>query len=124
MSRHALILMLPLAACGGGGDPVDPNAAPLMAWSESGDVFTQETLDVSCLNTPSSDVAQSAAMITLDTMVTDFQTDAAVPNATVTAFAGTDQTAVFGTGTSDADGNLTIDISMTPAHTRFGFKMV
>jgi hypothetical protein len=124
MSRLAYALLLPLAACGGGDDPVDPNALPLQAWSESGDVFTEQTLDVSCLNTPSADVPQSAPTITLDTMVTDFQTGAATPNAVVTAFAGADQSAVIGTATADGTGALTIQLSMTPAHTRFGFKMV
>jgi hypothetical protein len=127
MSRPTFVLFLvgssALAACGGGGDPVDPNAKPLQAWSESGDVFTEQALDVSCFHTPSADVAQSAATITLNTKVTDFQTDAAVPGAMVTAFAGTDQSAVIGTGTSTGDGTMSIMISMTPAHTRFGFKM-
>lgn len=123
-SRYTFALFLAVAACGGGGPDVDPNAKVLQAWSESNDVFTEQTLDTSCFGTPSSDVAQTAAMITLDTMVTDFQTDAAVPDAIVTAFAGTDQTAVLGTGTSDADGNLTITIDNSHAHTRIGFKMV
>ena len=129
--RHALILMVPLAACGGGDDPPDPNALPLQAWSESGDVFTEQPLNVSCLNTPTADVNQAVPAITLTTRVTDFQTGAAVPNAAVTAFAGTDQGAVIGTGTSDGNGDLTIVIRNAPdgadpgaPHARFGFKMV
>jgi hypothetical protein len=127
MSQLRLVLVttpaLVLAACGGGGDPPDPNAKVLQAWSESGDVFTEQTLNVACLNTPTSDVTQ-AVDVTLNTMVLDFQTDAALPGAMVTAFAGFDQNAVLGTGVADASGMLSIVITAAPPHTRFGFKIL
>lgn len=126
-SRYTFAFFAVLAACGGGGPDVDPNAKPLQAWSESNDVFTEQTLNTACFGTASSDVAQTASTITLNTKVTDFQTDAAVPDAMVIAFAGTDQTKVLSGPTpamSDADGNLTITIDNSIPHTRIGFKMI
>lgn len=83
-------------------------------WEEIGDA------DLTCLNTPTSDVA-TTAMVTLNTKVTDFQTGNAVPNATVVAFKDQDTATMFDTGTSDGNADVSIDI---PAGvTRYGFKM-
>jgi len=121
----ALTLALPLAACGGGGGGPDADATvrlALQAWSESNDVFTEEVLDTSCFQTASSDQVRTEEIM-LQTKVTDFQTDAELPDTTVTAFDGIDHTNPWFTGTSDSMGNITV---ILPAgHTaRFGFKMV
>jgi hypothetical protein len=131
MSRNrfvyfASILSLSAAACGGGGTS-DPDAAgelrlPLQAWTESNDVFTEQTLDTSCLNTPTADEARTEEII-LNTTVTDFQTDDPLPGATVTWFDGTDTTAILGTGVSDEDGNIAVTLP-AGGEPRFGFKMV
>lgn len=116
-------LSLALAACGGGGGGPDaPAGIPLQAWSESGDVFTEEVLDTSCFNTPTSDQARTEE-ITLNTTVVDFQTDALLPNATVTAFDGIDYQNPFFTGTSDASGAISVTLP-AGGTARFGFKMV
>lgn len=128
-----LCLGLGLVACGGGGgddtsdDTTDPDASPelrlpLQAWSESGDVFTMETLNTSCLGTPTADEPREV-VVTLNTTVTDFQTGNEIPGATVTMFDGTTGTPVLATGTSEADGSLSIDLP-AGGSARFGFKMV
>lgn len=125
-------LLSSLAACGGDDTGTMPDAAdetgfitPTVTlkanrevsdknWEELGDA------DLSCLGTPTSDVATTEAVI-LNTKVTDFQTGNAVPNATVVAFKGQDESMMFDTGMSDTMADVSIDI---PAGvTRYGFKM-
>ena len=136
ISISSLVLASFVAACGGGSKSspdapaakdigFDPPMMPLMANMEgSGSATTYTTLgpaNLSCLGTASTDVATTTA-ITLNTQVTDFQEGDAIPSAAVTAFAGTDYTHPFGSGTSDATtGDVTIVI---PAGTkRYGFEM-
>ncbi len=125
-------LSLSLAACGGDDTTITPDAAddtgfitPTVTlkanrevsdknWEELGDA------DLSCLGKATTDVPTAAA-VTLNTKVTDFQSGNAVPNATVVAFKGQDQAMMFDTGTSDGSANVSIEI---PAGvTRYGFKM-
>lgn len=84
-------------------------------WMEVGDA------DLSCLNTPSDDVA-SEVEVKLTTKVTDFQTGNAVPNATVEVFENQDYMNVEDTATSDA---TTAEVTLTiPAGVkRFGYRM-
>jgi len=127
-------LVVPLAACGGddsGNMPDAPEdesgfATPTVTLKANMEVSDDNWMeigpaDLSCLNTPSSDVATTDA-ITLNTKVTDFQSGNAVPNAMVIAFKNQDQSMVLDTKTSDAS---TADISFTiPAGVkRYGFKM-
>jgi hypothetical protein len=128
-----LALCLAAAACGGGGDDdanpdaaADPTRVVLTAWEETGDqVFTERTLDTSCLNTPTDDVVRTepGGTITLNTRVTDFMSGDDVPAVTVTAFAGENQAMTLGTATSDANGMLSIDIDNHATEPRIGFRM-
>jgi hypothetical protein len=69
---------------------------------------------------PSADVASSVE-VTLNLQVTDFQSDQAVPTATVRMFNNQDSANPFAMGTGDTDANLTLTV---PAGTkRFGYKM-
>jgi hypothetical protein len=136
LSSTLPLLTLLLGACGddGGKMPMvdakkDDNGfnkptAPLMANNEEGDNNWVEKgpADLSCLGTPSSDAATTAA-ITINTKVTDFQSGNANPGVTVTVFANQDAGTPFGAAaTSDDTGALTTTI---PAGTkRFGYKMV
>lgn len=124
---------LSVAACGGDDGNSMPDAAdngfnpPTVTlkankeitgsdgeWEELGDA------DLSCLGTASSDAATTTA-ITLNLIVTDFQSDQAVPNATVKVFPNQMDSAPFATQTADTDAHLTV---MIPAGTkRFGYKM-
>ena len=123
--------LVSLVACGGGGSST-PDAprdigfsspvAPLMAnreisednWEEIGEA------DLSCLNTPASDVATTVP-VALSTVVRDFQSDNLVPTATITVFRGQTTTDVFDTKTSD--GNAAVTFNIPTGVTRFGYKM-
>ena len=124
------LLSLTVAACG--GDSKTPDAAvkdvgfnkPAKgvranqqtngAWTEIGPA------DLSCLGTPSADMATTVP-VTLNVNVADFQSGNAVPNATVTAFKDVMVDAPFDTQTSDTNAHATLTI---PTGTkRFGFKM-
>lgn len=98
--------------------------APLMANDEQGDNNWVEVgpADLSCLGTPSSDVATTAA-ITVNTKVTDFQSGNANPGVTVTVFKEQNVTSPEGSPATSSDtGALT---TVIPAGTkRFGYKMV
>ncbi len=77
--------------------------------------------DLSCLGTPSSDVATTVA-VALTTKVDDFQSGNAVPNQSVTVFPNQDTTAPFGPAVvSDTNAMLTVNIPVGTK--RFGFKM-
>jgi hypothetical protein len=77
--------------------------------------------DLSCLNTATSDMATTTD-VALTTKVLDFQSQAAVPQATVTAFPGIDTGSTFGVAVmSDANGNVAMTIPS--GQKRFGFKM-
>jgi hypothetical protein len=84
------------------------------SWTDDGPA------DLSCLGTPSSDMPTTVA-VTLATTVRDFQTQATVGGATVTAFAGINYTAPFDMQTADGSGDVTVTV---PTGTdRFGFQM-
>ena len=122
-----------VAGCGGGGSdkPVDAPpkdigfsnpTAPMMAnrevstdnWEEIGPA------DLDCIGTPANDPPTTVA-VNLATKVLDFQSDNAVPGATVVAFRGQTVTDVFDTKT--ADGNADVTITIPVGVTRFGYKM-
>lgn len=119
-----------VVACG--GEPEMPDApdngfaTPTVTLKANMEVMTDVWMevgpaDLSCLGTPSSDVA-TATMVTLNTKVTDFQSGNAVPSAMVTAFQGQNYTQPFAMATSDTMANVSLDI---PAGTkRYGFQMM
>jgi hypothetical protein len=76
--------------------------------------------DLTCLNTPSSDMATTVA-VTLNSVVDDFQSGNAVPGATVTAFKDIMVDAPFDTQTADASAYATFTVPVGTK--RFGFKM-
>ncbi|MEZ4365886.1 MAG: hypothetical protein R2939_06315 [Kofleriaceae bacterium] len=102
--------------------PGDGECILVQAWSESGDVFTEQTPDLSCLNTASTDTPTTVE-VTLTSRVADFQSGDDVPDATVTVFDGVDINGTpVETATSGAGGAITFTI---PAgRERFGFKRV
>jgi len=124
------MISLSVAACGG-SDP-KPDAAVkdvgfnkptagLKANSQSGSTWSElGPADLTCLNTASSDMATTVA-VTLNTVIKDFQSGNAVPNATVTVFKDQMTDTPFDTKTSDTSAYATFTI---PTGTkRFGFKM-
>lgn len=126
------LISLSLAACGGDDSSNTPDAPAkdvgfnkptkgLKANSQSGGTWTElGDADLSCLNTPSADMATTVA-VTLNTVVKDFQSGNAVPGATVTAFKDQMTDQAFDTQTSDAQAYATFTV---PAGVkRFGFKM-
>ena len=133
--RLASLSFVLLAACGGGSDTTTPDApagvdvgfnkptAVLKANMETNSTWTEiGDADLSCLNTPSADVASTVA-ITLTTHVRDFQTSTTViPMASVIAFPGIDDAHPFGAPVvSDDTGKVVLTI---PAgQKRIGFKM-
>jgi hypothetical protein len=125
------LISLSLAACGG-DDAKTPDAAVkdvgfnkpakgLKANSQTGGTWMElGDADLSCLNTPSDDMATTVA-VTLNTVIKDFQSGNAVPNATVTVFKDQMTDQAFDTQTSDSNAYATFTI---PTGTkRFGFKM-
>ncbi len=135
LSSTLPLLTLLLGACGddGGTQPADAKpddigfnkpTAPLMANNEEGDNNWVEKgpADLSCLGTPSADVATTTA-ITVTTKVTDFQSGNANPGVSVTVFKEQNVGSPEGAATmSDDTGALTATV---PANTkRFGYKMV
>ncbi|HTR50169.1 MAG TPA: hypothetical protein VMJ10_05635 [Kofleriaceae bacterium] len=129
-ANYVIAFTLCAAACGSSSKPMMPDAAkngfmppaaPLDSWDNTGSTPVDlMTVDLSCLNTPSTDAATTVA-VTLTTVVKDFQSHDPVPMAVVAAFDGVDSTAPFVTGTADENGNLSLVI---PAgRKRFGFEM-
>jgi len=94
----------------------DPNNADETIWEEIGDA------DLSCLNTASSDMATTLE-VTLNLSVSDFQSDQAVPNAMVKAFANQDANNPFAMGTVTVDGMAQGQIKIPMGTKRFGYKM-
>jgi hypothetical protein len=125
------LLSLSVAACGS-SDTKTPDAAvkdigfnkPSMgvkANMQSGTTWTEiGPADLTCLNTPSSDVATTVA-VTLNAIIKDFQSGNAVPNATVTIFKDVASDMPFDTKTSDANAYATFTVPTGVK--RFGFKM-
>ena len=121
-----------LAACGGGTKPTTPDAAkltgfdhptaPLMAnmLGSDGNFSELGPADLSCLGTPTSDMA-STVDITLNVHVADFQQGTPVASAMVTLFDGIQTTSPFTMGTADANGDATFTVPK--GRTRFGFEM-
>jgi hypothetical protein len=126
------LISLTVTACGGDDGDVLPDAnndigfnPPTVtlkanmevaedSWMEIGDA------DLSCLDTPSSDVPNTVA-VTLNTKVTDFQSGSPVPSSTVIAFPNQDQGNPFDTQTSDSNADITFTIPVGTK--RFGYKM-
>ncbi len=133
LSLAFTLISLTVGACGDDGGTTMPDAAdngfntptttlkanrevPGMddVWEEIGDA------DLTCLNTASADAATTVA-VTFNLKVTDFQSDQAVPDATVRLFKDQDSANPVAMGTADSDANLTLTV---PAGTkRFGYKM-
>jgi hypothetical protein len=84
------------------------------SWTDAGPA------DLSCLGSASSDQATTVA-VALSTVVRDFQTQAAVPSATVIAFKDLMYSAPFDMQTSNGSGDLTVTVPV--GTTRFGFEM-
>ncbi|MEJ7598192.1 MAG: hypothetical protein WKG01_09810 [Kofleriaceae bacterium] len=127
-------LPLSLAACGGSDDPTpdaagavshgfDKPTAALKANNEASPDNWVEVgpADLTCLNKPAADVATTVA-VELATTVRDFQSGAAVPNASVTVFPNQDQSAPFGSAYT-ADGEAKVTVTIPVGTKRFGFKM-
>jgi hypothetical protein len=124
---------LSVAACGGDDGGTMPDASvdigfnlpsvTLKANKEtSPDVWEEQgPADLSCLNTPSSDMATSVA-VTLNAVVKDFQSGNAVPGAMVEIFKNQDYQQPLGSAvTADSMANLTLQIPT--GVTRFGYRM-
>ena len=129
--RRLSLLLITLAACGGGSSSKPdaakdtgfnkPTAALHANMTPSGGVPTDiGPADLSCLGTASNDMATTVA-VTLTTTVKDFQNHTAVPNAAVTAFQNASADAPFDTAMADGNGNVTVHVPMGTK--RFGFKM-
>jgi hypothetical protein len=125
------LISLSLAACGG-GDTKTPDAAikdigfnkpmkGVKANMESGNTWTEiGDADLTCLNTPSDDMATSVS-VTLNTIVKDFQSGNAVPGATVTVFKDVMTDTPFDTQTASDQAYATFTVPTGVK--RFGFKM-
>lgn len=128
-SLVSLLTISSFAACGGGGDTPQPDAAvkdigfnrPTAALQANVDNASVGPADLSCLNTPANDPPTTVA-IELSTVVRDFQSDALVPGAMVTAFKNQDISSPFFSGTADGNAAITIDIPVGTQ--RFGYKMI
>ena len=77
--------------------------------------------DLTCLNTPSADIATTVA-VALTTKVDDFQSGNAVPGTSVTVFPNQDTASPFGAAVV-ADGNAMLTVNIPVGTKRFGFKM-
>jgi hypothetical protein len=131
LSFTLLSLSIVAPACGGSDAKPDAFVAKdvgfnkptkgLKANSQTGGSWMElGPADLSCLGTPSSDMATTVA-VTLNTIVKDFQSGNAVPNATVTIFKDVMTDAPFDTKTSDTNAYASF---MVPVGVkRFGFKM-
>jgi hypothetical protein len=126
------ISSLSVAACGGDDGGSMPDAAidigfnPPTVTLKANDEVAEDSwmevgpADLSCLGTPSADVASTVA-VTLNTKVTDFQSGNAVPNAKVEVFKDQNYMTVENTATSDTSANVTL---MLPVGVkRFGYRM-
>ncbi len=129
-STVALTLMCAAvtAACGGDDDPTPPDAMavdigfnkPTATLKANNNGMELGPADLSCLGSPANDPATTVA-VTLDTTVRNFENDALVPSAGVTAFKVADVGQPFDTRTADAMGKVSITIPIGTK--RFGFKM-
>ena len=120
-----------LAACGGSDATPDAPAAKDVGFNKpakglhanmdaGGSWADLGPADLTCLNTPSSDMATTLD-VTLNTVVKDFQSGNAVPGATVTVFKDIMVDSPFATATADTNAYATATV---PTGTkRFGFKM-
>jgi hypothetical protein len=88
-----------------GGNPgfAEP-AQTVAAWTETApDTFQSAMLDLSCLGTMRNDAVTTTA-VTVTATIRDFQSGNLVPNAMVSAFAGTSVTTPFTTQTANGNG--------------------
>ena len=130
LSLTFTMISLSVAACGGSDTTPDAAvkdvgfnkpAVGLKANMQSGSTWSEiGPADLTCLNTPSSDMATTVA-VTLNTVIKDFQSGNAVPGATVTVFKDQMTDAAFDTQTSDSSAYATFTIPTGVK--RFGFKM-
>lgn len=133
----SLPLVLSLVACGddGGSTPPPPDAPdttpdigfnkpekPLMANDQQGGNWVElGPANLSCLNTPTDDVATTEE-ITINATVTDFEKGDPVPGAVVTVFK--DQAIDSPEGDpSTADSESKVTLTLPAGTTRFGYKM-
>jgi hypothetical protein len=132
MRIRSLVLLGSLtAACGGGEATPDagtnigfnrPTVTLKANMEVSEDNWTEiGPADLTCLNTPSSDVA-TTVQVALSTVVRDFQSDNLVPNAAITVFNNQDIDAPF--QTTAADGNAEVTFTIPIGTKRFGYKMI
>lgn len=128
------VVSLSLFACGSDDGATTPDApvdesgfvTPTVTLKANKEVMKNDWMelgpaDLSCLNTPSSDVATATA-ITLNTTVTDFQTGNEVPNAMVTAFPEQNTMAPFDTQMSSGSSGA-ISFTIPQGTKRYGFRM-
>src|SRR5262245_22277250 len=134
--RLSIILALTslsAAACGGDDTSSTPDASvdigfnpptvTLKANKETAPDTWMELgpADLTCLNTPSADMATSVA-VTLNAMVKDFQSGNAVPGASVEIFPNQNYQQPFGPAVvSDSMANLALTIPVGTK--RFGYRM-
>lgn len=122
-----LVGLVGAAACGGDDKPMidapPPDIGfnkPTAALKANKSAAEVGAADLTCLGTPANDPPTTVA-VTLSTTVRDFQGDATVGGAKVTAFRGVDLAQPFDTQTAAADGTVALTIPVGVA--RFGFKM-
>ena len=121
-----------IAACGGDKTPVDAKVDDIGFNKPTGVLKSNHEVsknnwvedgpaDLSCLGTPSADVATTVA-VALSTKVDDFQSGNAVPMTHVTVFPNQDAAAPFGPEVI-SDGNAMLTVNIPVGTKRFGFKM-
>jgi hypothetical protein len=111
----------PIDAPSSGNPGFAEPAQVVAAWTETApDTFQSATLDLSCLGVARSDAATTSAVAVTAT-IRDFQSDNLVPNAMVSAFAGTAVASPFTTQTANGNGVATLTV---PSGTkRFGYTI-
>ncbi len=126
--QTALIASL-CAACGSSSTPPKPDAfvpkdigfnKPTKSLKANDNNTEIGQADLTCLGTPSTDMATTVS-VTLNSIVKDFQSKDAVPQAMVTVFDGIDYMHPFDMKTADANGLVTFTVPT--GHKRFGFQM-
>jgi hypothetical protein len=129
VAMRLLLIASVCAACGGGStspqldafEPIDIGFnKPTKSLKANNDGTEIGAADLSCLNTPTSDMPTSVS-VTLNTLIKDFQSKNPVPGTHVIVFDGIDYANPFDMQVADTKGDATFTI---PAgHKRFGFKM-
>lgn len=134
-SLCSVLALTLVAACGddGGNTPVDAPKVEDIGFNKPTGVLKANhevsknnwvedgPADLSCLGTPSADVATTVA-VALATKVDDFQSGNAVPGTSVTVFPNQDTASPFGPAVV-SDGNAMLTVNIPVGTKRFGFKM-